>query len=133
MGRFGLTLAPLAVGVVFGLGAPQQRQVPVDVRATPGGETANITLLDIYREGDGPQALYARHPPVEVPVVIAGMSGKRIAPGTSLSLLVDMAKWTIADGWTPGKYKVMVRANNIRVDEHMTASVMSDTVRFEIK
>lgn len=97
------------------------------------GEVANISLVDIYRDGPEPLNIFLARPRIEVPLVIAGMGGKHIGPGESLAVVVDMAKWTVNGGWTPGKYTITVRADNIRVDEYTTASVMSDTVRVEIK
>ena len=69
----------------------------------------------------------------EMPKFIAGMASYPIRPGESQSVVVDISKWQIRDGWTTGRYRITVRADNIQVDDHTTASVMSDLIELEIK
>ena len=98
------------------------------------GEVTNISLVDIYRDNAGPMGLFLARPKSgEVPRFIAGISSHTIKPRASLSVLVDMGKWQIRDGWVPGKYRITVRVDNISVDDYATASVMSDPVEIEIK
>lgn len=102
------------------------------------GETINISLVDIYRDTPPPTGLpaglfYARPKLGEVPKYIAGESSYAIKPHESLSVLIDVSKWQIREGWKPGKYKTTVRVDNIYVDQYTTASVMSDSVEIEIR
>ena len=102
------------------------------------GETINISLVDIYRDTPPPTGLpaglfYARPKLGEVPKYISGESSYAIKPHESLSVLIDVSKWQIREGWKPGKYKTTVRVDNIYVDQYTTASVMSDSVEIEIR
>ena len=98
------------------------------------GEVTNISLVDIYRDVPQPMNLFDARPKLgEGPKYIAGISSHRIKPHESLAVLIDISKWQIRDGWRPGKYKITVRADNIRVDGYMTASVMSEAMEIEIK
>jgi hypothetical protein len=98
------------------------------------GETTDISLVDIYREPRSMGLFYAR-PKIgdDAPRFVAGMSGYQIKPGQSLSVLVDISKWQIVDGWKAGKYRITVRADNIDIDAYTKASVMSDPIEIEIK
>ena len=98
------------------------------------GETTDISLVDIYREPRSMGLFYAR-PKIgdDGPRFIAGMSSYQIKPGQSLSVLVDISKWQIVDGWKAGKYRITVRADNLDIDAYTRASVMSDPVEIEIK
>lgn len=96
------------------------------------GETANLTIFDVYRERDSSRVDVHR-PDVRVPIVIAGKGRKVIPARGSLSWVVDMAKWHAEGGWQPGKYKMLVRVEAIHVDRFLMAWATSDTVRLEIK
>jgi hypothetical protein len=95
-------------------------------------ETVNLTLFDVYREGDSSRVDVHR-PDVRVPMTIAGMGRKVIPARGSLSWVVDMAKWQAEGGWRPGRYKMLVRVGTIHVDRFLTVWATSDTVRLEIK
>ena len=98
------------------------------------GEAVGISLVDIYRDITGPTGVFLARPKVgEIPGFIAGIASYVIKPGESRSKVVDMSKWEIRDGWTPGKYKITVRVDHIQVDDYMDASVMSDPFEIEIK
>ena len=97
-------------------------------------ETTNISLVDIYRDVPQPMNLFYARPKLgETPRFLAGMASYAIKPHESLSVLIDISKWQIHEGWKSGKYKVTVRADNIYVDRYTTASVLSDPVEIEIK
>jgi hypothetical protein len=97
-------------------------------------EITNISLVDIYRDVPQPMnLLYARPRLGETPKYIAGMSSYAIKPQETLSVVIDISKWQIRDGWAVGKYKVTIRADNIYVDKYTTASVMSEMIEIEIK
>ena len=57
------------------------------------GETVNISLVDIYREG--PPNLYRSCPDVEVPIRISGMGSHEIKPGETLTVRTDARKWKL--------------------------------------
>lgn len=98
------------------------------------GEVTNISLVDIYRDVPQPRNRFIARPKIgQGPREIAGMSSHAIKPTESLSVVVDISKWQIVDGWIPGKYKVTVRADNIDLDSYTRASVMSDPVLVIIK
>lgn len=98
------------------------------------GETTNISLVDIYRDVPQPMNRFIARPKIgQGPREIAGMSSHVIKPTESLSVVVDMSKWQIVDGWIPGKYKITVRADNINLDAYTRASVMSDPFVVVIK
>ena len=98
------------------------------------GETTDISLVDIYREPRSMGLFYARPKIGEAaPRFIAGISSYQIRPGQSLSVLVDISKWQILDGWKAGRYRITVRVDNIDVDAYTKASVMSDPIEIEIK
>lgn len=111
-------------------------------RLTPtewNGETVNISLVDIYREGN-PLNLYLARPVVGEPkpvagltLKISGMGGRVIKPTESLVVRTDARKWTLRDGWLPGRYKVTVRAEHLTVDRYSRLWVTSDPFEFEIK
>lgn len=97
------------------------------------GETTNISLVDIFRVPQEMGRFYARPKIGDAPKMIAGISSHTIRPTESLSIVVDMSKWQIVDGWIPGRYKITVRADNIALDEYTQASIMSDPIDVVIK
>ena len=99
------------------------------------GEATNISLVDIYRDAPQPMNRFYARPKIGpgAPRIIAGMSSYVIKPTESLSVVVDMSKWQIVDGWRAGKYKITVRADNIYLDDYTRASVMSDPFEVVIK
>jgi len=98
------------------------------------GETTNISLIDIYRDKPQSRSLFYARPKLgDMPKFIAGISSHAIKSHASLSVLIDVGKWQIRDGWKAGTYKLTVRADNITVDQYATVSVMSDLVEIEIK
>ena len=96
------------------------------------GETLRITLVDIYRDGKEFN-LYLARPKIEPPLRISGTSQTIIQPKQSATVQTDAAKWKLRDGWLPGRYKVTVRVDNIRVDDYCTLSVLSDPFEFTIE
>ena len=97
------------------------------------GETTNVSLASIYRRPRSMSVFYARPMLGELPRFIAGMASYPIKPHESLSVLIDMSKWQIVDGWKAGKYSISVRVDNIDVDQYTKASVTSDPVDIEIR
>ena len=98
------------------------------------GEVANISLVDVYRDVTGPTSVFLARPKLgEVPKFIAGMASYPIKPGESRSVVIDISKWQIRDGWATCRYRISLRADNIEVDDYTTASVMSDPIEIEIK
>lgn len=95
------------------------------------GETANISLVDIYR--DKPFNLCLARPEVKVPLNISGMGQKEIKPNGSLSITTDARKWTLRDGWLPGRYTVVARVDNLQVDDSSRLSVLSEPLEFIIE
>ena len=53
--------------------------------------------------------------------------------GQELTLNTDVSKWTIADGWLPGKYKVALRIDHLQVDRYAALSIVGEPLEFEIK
>jgi hypothetical protein len=96
------------------------------------GETHNISLVDIYRDGEAGN-LYLARPEMNVPVGVSGVSSREIKPGEQLEIRTDARKWKLRDGWLPGRYMVTIRVDNLRVDDYTTLSVSSDPFEFEIK
>ena len=96
------------------------------------GETYNISLVDIYRDGKVGN-LYLARPKMSVPITVSGMVRREIKPGEELEIQTDARKWKLRDGWLPGRYKTMVRVDNLKVDKYSTLSVLSDPIEFEIK
>ncbi|MCH7988974.1 MAG: hypothetical protein IID46_07460 [Planctomycetes bacterium] len=96
------------------------------------GETLSISLVDIYRDGKEFN-LYLASPKIEPPLRIAGTSQTTVQPKQSATVQTDAAKWKLRDGWLPGRYKVTVRVDNIRVDDYCTLNVLSDPFEFTIE
>ncbi|MHC4616686.1 MAG: hypothetical protein ACYTEQ_02915 [Planctomycetota bacterium] len=96
------------------------------------GETGNISVFDIYRDDD-PASLYLERPQVRVPDDVAGIGRYEIKQGEKLLIETDARKWKIRGGWTPGRYRLTVRVDNLTVDEYCRMSVMSDPIVFEIR
>jgi hypothetical protein len=96
------------------------------------GETYNISLVDIYRDGNTGN-LYLERPQMSVPITMSGVVRQEIKPGEKLEIQTDVRKWKLRDGWLPGRYRVTVRVDNLEVDEYSTLSVLSEPVEFEIK
>lgn len=87
-------------------------------RLTPtewNGETINLRLLDVRRDGD-PHDLGLAQPAVRVPLEISGMASYPIAPGAALTITTDVRKWTIVGGWAPGRYEARVRVEGLTAD-----------------
>ncbi len=127
---------PLLLRITISNGLPQEIRFAT-FSLTPNswnGETTDISLLDIYREPRSMGLFYAR-PKIgdDAPRFIAGISSYQIRPGQSLSVLVDISKWQIVDGWKAGRYRITVRVDNIDIDSYTKASVMSDPIEIEIK
>ncbi len=96
------------------------------------GETYNISLVDIFRN-DKAHNLYLARPKMEVPLAISGIGSREVKPGGKIEIQTDARKWKLRDGWLPGRYRVTVRVDNLRVDKYSTISVLTDPIEFEIK
>jgi hypothetical protein len=96
------------------------------------GETYNISLVDIYRNGNTGN-LYLERPKIDVPIAVSGVTKQEIRPGEKLEIQTDERKWKLRDGWLPGRYTVTIRVDNLEVDKYSTLSVLSEPVEFEIK
>lgn len=94
-------------------------------------ETYSVGLVDISRN-DNEQGLFGANPEVKPPQSLNGMSRRVIRPGESLTIQTDARKWSIGGGWTAGRYRFNVRVDRLRIDEHATASVISDFCELEI-
>jgi hypothetical protein len=94
-------------------------------------EASNISLVDIYRDGEMSN-LYLQRPTVTPPMTISGQGGRSIPPGCSYTRRFDASKWTIRGGWAPGTYEITARADSVRLDPFATARVLSLTAHFEI-
>jgi hypothetical protein len=66
-------------------------------------------------------------------MTVSGMGRREIKPGGKLDIQTDARKWKLRDGWFPGRYKVTVRIENLKVDDYSTLSVLADPIEFEIK
>lgn len=122
---------PLAITITNGLPASIRHSTYSLEPRDWNGETVNISLVDIYRQG--PPNLYRGRPEVEVPIRISGMSSHEIKPGETLTVKTDARKWKLHDGWLPGRYTVTVRVDHLTLDRYSTLSVLSDPVEFRIE
>ena len=96
------------------------------------GETVNLELPDIYRDGQ-PTNIYQSRPRAEVPRRITGMARQVIRPGQTLTIRTDARKWNITGGWIPGRYRLTVRVERLTVDAFATLSVRSEPMEFTIE
>lgn len=96
------------------------------------GETNCITLSDIYRLPRISQ-IYLGRPTITPPMFISSLGGRRIPKGKSNVKTIDVRKWTVVDGWVPGKYQVTVRVDKITVDKYTWINVTGEPVIFEIR
>jgi len=96
------------------------------------GETMNVNLVDIYRYGEKRNFYYAR-PEIQVPQTVSGPSSLEIVPGGSLSIMVDISKWSIQGGWLKGEYELVFRIDSISVDDKITLSVLGEPVHIRIQ
>ena len=122
---------PLRVSVTNGLPSSIDHHTYRTEPVEWNGETVNVSLVDIYRDGSPNQ--YLARPRVQPPLMISGMGRREIKPGATLTITTDAAKWKTRDGWKPGRYKVTVRVDNLRLDDYSTLSVLSDPVEFTIE
>ena len=67
------------------------------------------------------------------PKTVSGVGRKEIKPGDKLEIQTDARKWKLRDDWSPGKYKITVRIDNLIIDKYSNLSVLSDPIEFEIK
>jgi hypothetical protein len=97
------------------------------------GETVNMTLVDIYRDGR-PGGLFATRPKLVVDDKVSGLGRHPIVAGERLTFRVDARKWQISGGWIPGKYSVNVRVEGITTDEGRNRlSILSEPFEFEVR
>lgn len=122
---------PLTVTITNGLPASVRHSTYSLEPRDWNGETVNISLVDIYR--DGTMNLYRKRPKVKPPMYIAGMGSHEIKPGETLTIKTDARKWKLQDGWLPGHYKITVRVDYLTLDRYSTLSVLSDLVEFRIE
>ena len=124
---------PLAVTVSNGLGADVYHSTFSLKPNDWNGETQNISLVNIQRDGKPFNLYLASRPKANSPQYIAGMGRQRIKTGESLRIETDARKWKLRDGWLPGRYKVTVRVDRLRIDPYWTLSVVSDPFEFVIE
>jgi len=96
------------------------------------GETLNISLVDVCRDGQK-RNLYLARPDLEVPLLISGPGARQVTPGETLRVMLDISKWKIQGGWTKGEYELVFRMDSIIVDDKVTLSVLSDPVHVRVQ
>lgn len=94
-------------------------------------ELSSIVLTDVFRDG-AESTLHPTRPPINPPFMIAGTSGYRIDPGSSLSYKVNLAKWQIEEGWRPGNYRISLRVAGLQFTDAVSASVYAAPFDFKI-
>ncbi|MBS1808632.1 MAG: hypothetical protein JST84_10615 [Acidobacteria bacterium] len=98
------------------------------------GETGHIELPDIYRLPEIVQIWVARPGGGKnFPRGIAAPGWHSIPAKSSKVSTIDVSKWQVVGGWTPGKYQLLVRVNKIDVDRYSWVNVTSDPITFEIQ
>ena len=124
---------PLAVTIANGLKGPIGYSTYSLKPNDWNGETAYLTLVDIYRDGK-PGSLFVERPKVEAPEKVTGVGGNPIKAGESLTVTTDARKWKIIGGWVPGKYRANVRVEKLTVEgNRCILSVHSEPFDFEIR
>lgn len=98
------------------------------------GETVNMTLVDVHRDGK-PEGLFAQRPKMDGrPAEVAGIARHLIKAGERLTIKANARKWQINGGWIPGKYSVNVRVERVSVDGgRHSLSILSEPFDFEIR
>lgn len=97
------------------------------------GETVNMTLVDIYRDGS-PKGLFATRPKLDVDDKVTGVARHPILAAERLTSRIDARKWEIKGGWVPGKYSVNVRVEGITADQGRSrVSILSEPFEFEVR
>ncbi len=123
---------PLAITVSNGLSSPIFHSTFSMIPNDWNGETCNVSLVDIYRD-DKMSNLYIARPKMDVPSTVSGMGRREIKPGKKIEIQTDARKWKIKDGWLPGRYRVTVCVDNLRVGKYYKLSVWTDPIEFEIR
>ncbi|MBC8869321.1 MAG: hypothetical protein H8E44_07875 [Planctomycetes bacterium] len=123
---------PLTVTVSNGLGVPVFHSTFALKPNDWNGETHNVSLVDIYRDGKESNLHLAR-PEINVPHLVAGIGRTGVEPGKSLQIETDARKWKLRDGWLPGRYEVTVRVDGLEIDPYYRLSVLSGPFEFEIQ
>lgn len=125
---------PLLMSVTLANGLPQTIRFPTFATEPNdwNGEATNISLVDVYRNGQK-RNLYLARPEASVPRDISGPGSHPVKPGEALRVVVDMSRWKIEGGWTKGEYELVFRMDKIAVDEKVTLSVLADPVRVVVQ
>ena len=126
--------APIEVQVVLRNGLHTHLEYPV-YRAAPGvvnGELAAIRIERVRRGGSS-EDLELTPPRVVIPDDYDGSGRGGLFRAAMGKRVIDLAKWTVAGGWTPGRYEVVVRMEPLHVDKRMTLSVASSPFTFTIE
>lgn len=98
------------------------------------GETGHIEFPDIYRLPKIFQIYMARPDGGKnFPRGITAPGWYPIPAKTSKISTIDVSKWQVVGGWTPGKYQLSVRVNKIDIDRYSWVHVTSDPITIEIE
>ena len=96
------------------------------------GETASLTLVDVYRNGK-PGGLFLERPKIVAPPDFQSLNHYVLKRGQSLTVKTDLAKWKIKGGWISGRYTATVRVENLATERgRQTINVLSEPFDFEI-
>ena len=97
------------------------------------GETASLTLVDVYRNGN-PGDLFLGRPAVTAPADRPSMNQFAVKSGQNLTVKTDLTKWKIKGGWISGHYTATLRVENIDTDrDHQTVTVLSEPFSFQVR
>ena len=91
------------------------------------GETFNISLVDVYRNGEK-RNLYLARPELRGLLTMSGPGSRSIQPGKNLRVTIDMSKWRIDGDWIQGEYELVFRMDNITVEDKISMSILSEPV-----
>lgn len=96
------------------------------------GETASLTLVDVYRNGN-PGGLLLARPAINAPLDRLSVNHYVLKSGQSLTVKTDLTKWKIKGGWISGRYTATVRVENIATERgHQTVTVLSEPFSFQV-
>ncbi|OPZ74325.1 MAG: hypothetical protein BWY82_00754 [Verrucomicrobia bacterium ADurb.Bin474] len=89
------------------------------------GETMNISLVEVYRDGKR-RNLLLNKPELSAPSTVSGPASHPIHSNATLTIMIDANKWTIDGGWAPGQYELVFRLEKMTIDGRSELSVVSD-------